>query len=148
MFIWGKMVDCRDLDFFFFLDLFSGTFLTFWGKVFIEFLTLVCIFLTTWRFWLTSSSMSQILPWCSTGSVTLVHCCSFRRDQRSAGPPSPLCRDTHTLYSPLLSFSLTARKHTTHTSMGCGVRVHSTCGKKKMDIDKDGKKNSMWVDDV
>lgn len=88
-------------------------------------LSSVC-FLTTWRFWLMSSSISQIRPWCSTGSVTGVQCCSFRLDQRSAGPLSPLCRDTHMLYSPLLSFSLTARKHTTHTSTGCGARVHST----------------------
>lgn len=72
------------------------------------------------------SSMSKYRPWCSTGSVLPTHCCSCRRDQRSVRPPSWVWRDTLSEYRPLGSFSLTALKHKTSTSMGSGVRIHST----------------------
>ncbi len=72
------------------------------------------------------SSMSKYRPWCSTGSVLPTHCCSCRRDQCSVRPPSRVWRDTLSEYRPLGSFSLKALKHKTSTSMGSGVRVHST----------------------
>lgn len=77
------------------------------------------------------SSVSQYRPWCSTGSVLPAHCCSCRRDQRSMRPPSWVWRDTLSEYRPLGSFSLTALRHKTSTSMGCGVRVHSTYTERK-----------------
>lgn len=77
------------------------------------------------------SSVSQYRPWCSTGSVFPAHCCSCKRDQRSMRPPSWVWRDTLSEYRPLGSFSLTALRHKTSTSMGCGVRVHSTYTERK-----------------